>query len=131
MTSKNVQNWNHQLQANGFTAKFSTFYGVISMVYKSVDHGKFWSIFFYHGYFYTKDQKQENQHCVTCYVISMVCTVIDHSCRPISAQGFAQLLKISFVLVFAASIITTIPFLSQIIYTKLLHPIHITYARNS
>ena len=46
MTSKNVQNWNHQLQANGFTAKFSTFYGVISMVYKSVDHGKFWSIFF-------------------------------------------------------------------------------------
>ena len=86
---------------------------------------------FYHGCFYTKDQKQKNQHCVTCYVISMVCTVIDHSCRPISAQGFAQLLKISFALVFAASILTTIPFLSQIIYTKLLHPIHITYARNS
>ena len=33
--------WNHEPQASGFTAKFWTFYGVISMVYKSVDHGKF------------------------------------------------------------------------------------------
>ena len=81
--------------------------------------------------FFTQNQKQKNRYCMTCYVISMVCTVIDHSCRPISAQRFAQLLKISFALVFAASIIITIPFLSQIIYTKLLHPIHITYARNS
>ena len=32
--------WNHEPQASGFTAKFWTFYGVISMVYKSVDHGK-------------------------------------------------------------------------------------------
>ena len=33
--------WNHEPQASGFTAKFWTFYGVISMVYKSVDYGKF------------------------------------------------------------------------------------------
>ena len=32
--------WNHEPQASGFTAKFWTFYGIISMVYKSVDHGK-------------------------------------------------------------------------------------------
>ena len=38
--------WNHEPQASGFTAKFWTFYGVISMVHKSVDHGKLWSIFF-------------------------------------------------------------------------------------
>ena len=28
---------NHEPQASGFTAKFWTFYGVTSMVYKSVD----------------------------------------------------------------------------------------------
>ena len=33
-------------QASGFTAKFWTFYGIISMIYKSVDHGKLWSICF-------------------------------------------------------------------------------------
>ena len=38
--------WHHEPQASGFTAKFWTFYGVISMVHKSVDHGKLWSIFF-------------------------------------------------------------------------------------
>ena len=38
--------WNHEPQASGFTAKFWTFYGVISMVYKSLDHGKLWSICF-------------------------------------------------------------------------------------
>ena len=32
--------WNQEPQASGFTAKFWTIYGVISMVYKSVDHGK-------------------------------------------------------------------------------------------
>ena len=125
--------WNHEPQANGFTAKFWTFYGVISMVYKSVDHGKLWSICFsqWHlflvscevsreitreatffllffvfllylcniqkirtnslseisphmlklGFYlsmlrskiiFTKNQKQNNGHCVTCYVISMV-----------------------------------------------------------
>ena len=37
---------NHKPQASGFTEKFWTFYGVISMVYKSVDHGKLWSICF-------------------------------------------------------------------------------------
>ena len=31
---------NHEPQASGFTSKFWTIYGVISMVYKSVDHGK-------------------------------------------------------------------------------------------
>ena len=38
--------WNHESQASGFTAKFLTFYDVISMVYKSADHGKLWSILF-------------------------------------------------------------------------------------
>ena len=39
--------WNHGPQASGFTAKFWTFYGVISMVYKSVHRGKLWSICFF------------------------------------------------------------------------------------
>ena len=38
--------WNHELQASGFTAKFLTFYDVISMVFKSVDRGKLWLIGF-------------------------------------------------------------------------------------
>ena len=40
-----------------------------------------------------KNQKENNRHCVTCYVISMVYTLIDHSSQPISMQGFAQLLQ--------------------------------------
>ena len=47
----------------------------------------------YNIYFFRKNQKQNNheQHCVTCYVISMVYTLIDHSSQPISTQGFALL----------------------------------------
>ena len=87
--------WNHEPQASGFTAKFWTFYGVISMVYKSVDHGKLWSnLFFTITFIFTKNQKQNNRHCVTCYVISVVYTLINHSCRPISARGFARHCKI-------------------------------------
>ena len=41
-------------------------------------------------FFFTKNQN--NQHSVTCYVISMVHTPIDHSYGPISARRFAQLL---------------------------------------
>ena len=44
--------WNHEPQASGFAAKFWTFYGVISMVYESVDHGKLWSIFFYNDIYF-------------------------------------------------------------------------------
>ena len=33
-------------QVSGFTAKFWTFYGVISMVYHRADHDKIWSIDF-------------------------------------------------------------------------------------
>ena len=86
--------WNHEPQTSGFTAKLWTFYGVISMVYKSVDHGKLWSIGFYNNifFFFTKNQKQNNRHWETCYVICTVYTLIDHSSRPISARGFAQLL---------------------------------------
>ena len=40
---------------------------------------------------FTKNQKRNNRYCGTCYVISMVYTLIDHSSRPISARGFAQL----------------------------------------
>ena len=43
-------------------------------------------------FFFTKNQKQNNRHCVTYYVISMVHNLIDHSSRPISVRGFAQLL---------------------------------------
>ena len=37
-------------------------------------------------------KNQNNRHCVTCYVISMVYTLIDHGSHPFSARGFAQLL---------------------------------------
>ena len=40
-------------------------------------------------YFFTKNQKQNNRLCVTCYVISMVFTLIDHSSRPINVRGVA------------------------------------------
>ena len=50
-------------------------------------------LFFYsNSFFFTKNQKQNNRHCVTYYVISMVHNLIDHSSRPISVRGFAQLL---------------------------------------
>ena len=144
--------WNHEPRASGFTAKFWTIYGVISMVYKSVDHGNMsvvdlfftmtfifcflWSfsqtarsdVFFvvvFRIFFcifaasetnslsemsphmlkfgsslsmlrskivFMKNQSQNNRHCVTCYVISMVYTLIDHGSRPFSARGLAQLL---------------------------------------
>ena len=48
----------------------------------------FFTIFF----FCWKNQKQNNRHCVTCYVISVVYTLIDHSSQPISTRGFALLL---------------------------------------
>ena len=40
-------------------------------------------------YFFTKNQKESNLHFVTCYVISMVYTLTDHSSRPINARGLA------------------------------------------
>ena len=42
-------------------------------------------------FFYEK-QKQNNRHCVTGYIISMIYTLIDYSSRPISPRVFAQLL---------------------------------------
>ena len=38
---------------------------------------------------FTKNQKQNNRHYVTCYVISMIYTLTDHNSRPISARKFA------------------------------------------
>ena len=38
LNDQNVQNWSRK--ASGFTALFCTFYAVISMVGKSIDHGK-------------------------------------------------------------------------------------------
>ena len=35
----------------------------------------------------TKNQKQKDRHCVTCYVISMVCTLICHSLRGRRSKG--------------------------------------------
>ena len=66
--------WNHEPQASGFTAKFWTFYGVNSMVYKRAEYGTF--TFSFLAKFLGK-----------CYVISMVYTLIDHNSRPISARG--------------------------------------------
>ena len=90
---------------DGFTAKSWTFYGVISMVYTSVDHGKLWSICFFTITFSffspktkpyplppPKKKEKKKWHYVTCYVISMVHTLTDHSSWPISARGYAQLL---------------------------------------
>ena len=91
------EKWCHKMfktqvepQASGFTAKFWTFYGIISMIYKSVDHGKF--VFYNNIYFFEKNQKQNSRRCVTCYVSSMVYSLIDHSSWPITARGFTQLL---------------------------------------
>ena len=43
-------------------------------------------------FFYEKPKtKQSAPHCVTCYVISMVYTLIERISRPISVRGFAQL----------------------------------------
>ena len=44
-------------------------------------------------FFFAKNQKQNNRHYVTYYIISMVYTLIDRSSRPISARGFALLLQ--------------------------------------
>ena len=50
---------NLELQTSSFTAKFWTFYGVISMVYTSVDHGKLWSILsFYRSIFLRKTKNK-------------------------------------------------------------------------
>ena len=54
------------------------------MVYKSVDKKKtvvdlFFTITFI---FFTKNQKQNNRHCLTCYIVSMVYPLIDLSSRP-------------------------------------------------
>ena len=62
------------------------------MVYKSVQYGKilvdlFFTITFI---FFTKNQKQNNWHCVTCYVISMDYTLINHSSRPIRTRGLIR-----------------------------------------
>ena len=35
---------------------------------------------------FTKNQKQNNRHYVTCYVISMIYTLTDHNSRPINAE---------------------------------------------
>ena len=39
-----------------FKLKFWAFYRVISMVYKSVDHGKLWSICFFNNIFFYQKQ---------------------------------------------------------------------------
>ena len=50
-------------------------------------------VFYNNTFFFAKNQKQNNRHYVTYYIISMVYTLIDHSSRPISARGFALLLQ--------------------------------------
>ena len=50
-------------------------------------------VFYNNTFFFAKNQKQNNRHYVTYYIISMVYTLIDHSSRPISARGFALIAK--------------------------------------
>ena len=49
--------WNNKPQASGFTAKFWTFYGIISVVYKNVEHEKLWSICFYDNIYFLRKPK--------------------------------------------------------------------------
>ena len=80
--------------------KVVNIYDVISIVYESVGHGKLWFFLFFtitFVFFYenldTKNKKtNKHGHCVTCYVISMVYTLTDHSSRPTNARGCTQLL---------------------------------------
>ena len=39
-------------------------------------------VFYNNIYFFTKNQKQNNRHCLTCYIVSMVYPLIDLSSRP-------------------------------------------------
>ena len=51
------------------------------------------NIYFFYENLDTKNKKTNKQgHCVTCYAISMVYTLTDHSSRPTNARGFTQLL---------------------------------------
>ena len=60
-------------QASGFTARFWTFYGVISMIYKSVDHGNYGRFVFTTTFIFLRKTKKHNSpRCVTFYIISMV-----------------------------------------------------------
>ena len=34
-------------------------------------------------YFFARNQRQNSRHCVTCYVISMVYTLMDHSSQSV------------------------------------------------
>ena len=43
-------------------------------------------LFFTITFFFHERPKTKNQHCLTCYVIFMIYTLIDHSSRPISAR---------------------------------------------
>ena len=68
---------------------FEHFYGVISMVYKTVDHRKLWLICFLQWLFcYERPKTKEPALRDMLHFY----TVIDHSCQWISAGGFAQLL---------------------------------------
>ena len=75
--------WNHELQASGFTAKFWTFFGVISMVYKSVDQRKLWSICFLqqHIFFLWKTKL----HAIR----PPLCLLTTKTTKPIFRLGFA------------------------------------------
>ena len=54
---------------------------------------------YYNTYLLTKNQKRNNRYCVTCYVISMVYTLIDHSSRPISAPRIHSVIIVKSILV--------------------------------
>ena len=97
--------WNHEPQASGFTAKFwrtfSCCFSYFCSTFGASSTNSFTEISFHMLIFgslsmlrgkiiFTKNQN--HRYCVTCYDISMVSTLIDHSLRPISARGFAQLL---------------------------------------
>ena len=110
--------WNHEPLASGFNAKFWTFYGVISIVYKSVDHGKLWSIFFFFctvTFIFNSLRRRPPSNCAKRR-FSLLFFVF---CSLFGASSTNSLSEISpHVLKFGSSLSTL---RSKIIFTKKLH----------
>ena len=71
--------WNHEKQANGFTAKF-----VFTITLTVFD------VHFCWGFSEKREQERENHHH---HAISVVWPLIDHISQPIRVRKLAQILK--------------------------------------
>ena len=92
-----------ELQVNGFTAKFLTFWCHFNGRFKSIYHGKWLVICFFNNiavdiflcpFSLTPMGKScmQKENLYHHHIIFMVCTCIDHSSQPISTQEITQLL---------------------------------------